>query len=172
MDDDDIEELDNSWIKEFKDIESDYDDFYKEKPSSVKLFFIYVDSSNNIESMQEESYLLDHKATIPKINLIHIIKNKQCLNDKIYRLISLMKFNITIEPEDVPKLLELSKESGSEYLTCEKNLNDIKFGDTVCILQDINALYFIFYADIKKRARDTKRILLSNKLHKTRRKRA
>jgi len=170
MDNED-EELDNSWVDEFKEKEEDYDDFYKEKPTSIKLFFLYVNESNKIDFFKEESYLLDDKATLPKLNLMHIIKNKKNLSDKHYRLISLMKFNITIEPQDISHMLELENEYGSVFLTSEKNIEDIKFEDTICILQDINALYFIFYLDEKKK-RDTKRIIFSKKIHKTRRKRA
>ena len=161
MDNED-EELDNSWVDDFKEKEEDYDDFYKEKPTSIKLFFLYINDSNNIESLKEESYLLDEKATLQKFNLMHIIKNKKKLSDKHYRLISLMKFNITIEPEDISNILELDNDYGSEFLTSEKNIEDIKFEDTICILQDINALYFIFYLDEKKK-RDTKRIIFSKR---------
>ena len=165
------EELDNSWIREFKEKEEEYDDFYKEKPSNIKLFFLYVNKSNDIEFLKEESYLLDDNATLPKFNLMHIIKNKKKISDKNYKLISLLKFNITINPEDVPQILDLDNEYGLNFLTCKNNIEDIKFEDSVCILQDINALYFVFYLDEKKK-KDTKRIIFSKNIHKTRRKRA
>ena len=55
MDDD---TLDDSWINAFKKLESDYDDFYKEAPTAAEMCFIYVNASNNVESVRKENFLL------------------------------------------------------------------------------------------------------------------
>ena len=165
-----MEDLDNSWIKEFKETELNYNQFYKEQPTSVKFFYIYINSSNDIESIKTENYALTN-AIISKNNLIYKIKTQQQIGEKKYKLISLLKFNITIEPKDIVQFINTPTTNNEEYLTHEKNLNDIKFQDTIRILQDINALYFILHESEKKN-RDTKRIIFKKKLRKTKRKRA
>jgi hypothetical protein len=164
------EELDNSWITEYKDAEKDYNDFYKEQPSSIKLFFIYVDKSNNISFIRKENYILNN-GYISRENLINLIRDNQMLIDSKYKLISLLKYNVTIAPEDIQDLNDMEPTFGNQFLNVETNLDTIKFEDTICILQDLNSLYFIYYPDIKPK-RDTKRVFINNNHRKTRRKRA
>ena len=134
-------ELDNSWITKFKEEEENYNDFYKEKPTSVKLYFMYVNRENLIEFIKTETILLNNEAKIEKNYLISIIKKNQICHNIKYKLLSLLKFNINIEPLEV---LDINT-SQNNYLTIEKYLHDIHFEDTVCIFQDINSLFFIFY---------------------------
>lgn len=164
------EELDNSWITEYKDAEKDYNDFYKEQPSSIKLFFIYVDKSNNISFIRKENYILNN-GYISRENLIILIRDNQMLGDSKYKLISLLKYNVTIAPEDIHDLNDMEPTFGNQFLNIETNLDTIKFEDTICILQDLNSLYFIYYPDIKPK-KDTKRVFINNNHRKTRRKRA
>ena len=42
-------ELDVKWLREFKEQEKDYNMFYKDKPTSVKLYFLYVNHYNVVE---------------------------------------------------------------------------------------------------------------------------
>ena len=41
------DELDVSWIELYKDLEKDFDDFYKEKPENIQMFFLYVNQNEN-----------------------------------------------------------------------------------------------------------------------------
>jgi len=134
-------ELDNSWITKFKEEEEKYNDFYKEKPTSVKLYFMYTNRENFIEFIKTETILLNNEAKIEKNYLISIIKKNQICHNIKYKLLSLLKFNINIEPLEVLNI----NTSQNNYLTIERYLHDIHFEDTVCIFQDINSLFFIFY---------------------------
>ena len=42
------EEIDNSWIEQFKEEDSEYNNFYKEKPTSVKLCFMYINKEKEL----------------------------------------------------------------------------------------------------------------------------
>ena len=170
MDDD---TLDDSWIKAFKKLESEYDDFYKEAPTAAEMCYIYVNARNNVESVKKENFLLNDSC-IPREDLITMIKNHQTVSGKKYKLISIAKYNITIAPQDVIHMLDMDDDAGEDYLTCEKYLNQIGFSDTVCVFQDVNALFFVFYEDRPKPKRrgDTRRIVFKTNTRKTKRKRA
>lgn len=68
-DDEDNElELDVSWIQMYKDLEKNYDDFYKEKPESIEMFFLYINQHSELETINTTTYILDLNASIPKDN--------------------------------------------------------------------------------------------------------
>ena len=141
-------EIDNKWLKEIKDNEKDYNDFYKEKPTSIKIYHLYVNRENQVDFSKTETYLLNttngKNATLHKDTLISIIKKNSSSNNIQYKLLSLLKFNLDIDPEDVISLA-IHKKDGSEYLSSESVLRDIVFNDTVCIFQDINSLFMVYH---------------------------
>ena len=48
-------EIDNKWLKEIKDNEKDYNDFYKEKPTSIKIYHLYVSRENQVVFSKTET---------------------------------------------------------------------------------------------------------------------
>ena len=68
------EELDNSWIEQFKEEDSEYNNFYKEKPTSVKLCFMYINKEKEVEFIKKETILLNNNSDIEKNDLISLIK--------------------------------------------------------------------------------------------------
>ena len=170
MDDD----IDDSWIKEFKKREDIYNDFYKEETNSIKLFFLYVNTSNTLESIKSDSLILEENGVVTKDQLVSLIKKNQRSNSIKYRLLSLIKFNIDVEPNDILTFIEEddSNSNSNSFTTSEKYLDDIKFQDTICMLQDLNSLFLVFYEDKHKRTQSTtKKIMFSSSMRKTRRKR-
>ena len=164
------EDIDTSWIEEYKDSEKEYDAFYKDKCTRVKLFFMYVNRENTIECIKKEDYTLQN-SSISRESLINIIKKTQLLNTCKYKLISLLKFNISLDPVDIEDILYAENDYGKEFLQIETNLNSIIFEDTITMFEDFNTIYFIYYPDVKPK-HETKRIFFEKKTHKTRRKRA
>jgi hypothetical protein len=151
MDDD----IDDSWIKEFKEKEDAYNDFYKEETRSIRLYFLYVNTSNTLESIKSDALFLEEKGVVTKDQLISIIKRNQHSNTVKYRLLSLLKFNIDIEPCDVLSFVDGTDKNSDGFTTSERYLDDIKFQDTICMLQDLNSLFFVFYEDHRKRPHST-----------------
>ena len=141
---DNIHEIDNSWIDKFKEEESEYNNFYKERPTSIKLYFMYVNKENIIEFIKTENVLLNNNANLEKNYLISLIKKNQINHNIKYKLLSLLKFNIDIEPIEVLSMSTNEYQEKTRYLSNERFLKDIHFNDTVCIFQDINSLFFIF----------------------------
>ena len=147
---DDDMNIDDKWLRDFKEQEKDYNDFYKEKPTSINLYFIYVNNQNVVEFFKNDKYLLNQEhiaksdnAILQKDVLLSIIKKNISLNGRNYKLISLLKFNLDVEPEDIINMT-LDKQNGSDYLSSEKEIKDIVFYDTICIFQDINSLFFVY----------------------------
>jgi len=152
-DNDSDNELDNEWINEFKKNEELYNDFYKEKVEQIKLFFLYTSSTNVLETIKKDSIVLDKDGILRKDIIISLIKNHQRYNSIKYRLLSLVRFNIDIEPDEINKFVyndDAIEHDPSRFITSEKYLNDIKYSNTISIFQDLNSLYFIFYEEKTK----------------------
>jgi len=155
MSDDDLSDIDidETWINEFKKNEELYDDFYKDKVEYIKLFYLYVSSTNCIESTKKDSIQLDNNGILKKNKIIALILQNQNFNSIKYKLLSLIRFNIDIEPENINEFVyntNTHTDKPSQFITSEKYLNDIKYSDTINIFQDLNCLYFIFYEEKPK----------------------
>lgn len=174
-DEDDELDLDVSWIEMYKDLEKNYDDFYKEKPENIEMIFLYINQESKLETINTTTYILDLNGSIPKNNLINIIKEHRYKNGKKYSLKNILKYNITLEPEDVIHMLSVDNKEGKAFLSQESYNRDICFADTVCILQNLNSLYFIFNETLSKSQRQeqqlTRKIKPIPATDKTRRKR-
>ena len=137
---------------------------YKAQNTHIEIFFLYI-GNNKIESVHKQRYSLDETALLKRNNVANIIRTHQYLNNTKYKLISLLRYNITLDKEDI----EYEKDY-SIYLREEKHIDDVHFDDTLNFLQDINALFLVFSRDYKSRdKRETKRIIFNNKIRKTRR---
>ena len=143
----------------------------KVKNTSVQIFYIYVGNSE-IESLHKEQQLLTENSELLKEDIVNLIKNHQHLDNKRYKLKSLLRYNINVEPSNVLHVLPHKEASFDPYLRNEKHLNTIKFEDTVYILQSMNAIFFVFSRDETKSSKqspaNTKRIIFNNTLRNSR----
>jgi hypothetical protein len=192
-DDDADIELDQTWIDNYKKEEELYTDFYKEAVTNIKLFLIYINSNNEVEKVANENVILPEKNTLKKDHLISLIKQNQTPNNcndsndsnssninnnNKYKLLSLLRFNIDIEPEEINNFIEANEQDNAlnRFLTQEKYINDIKYKDTINIFQDLNSLYIFFYKQPHQNQnknivpnKETKKIIKYNIKSKTRR---
>ena len=53
MDNDKIEDLDDSWINELEKIDNEYNNYYSEDLSFIKIHSIYINDNNEIEKTSE-----------------------------------------------------------------------------------------------------------------------
>lgn len=165
-------ELDCSWIDEFEQNELEYASFYKEQIYSIKINYIYVDKTNSIDNIHQETILVEN-GKLDKEKIIEIIKNNKKKGNVDYKLISILKYNITLEPEHIKDYL--NNDSNDEYLSKVDILQDIYFKDSINLFQDLNCLYIIFCDKTMRENRNkiTKRVILSltsGKRKKTKRK--
>lgn len=139
---DQSEMLNDSWIEEYEVSELNYSSFYKEKIETIKLNYIYVDDTNHVSCLNQESlFIVDGK--LDKEQIIDIIKNNRKKNNINYKLISILKSNITLEPEQIKTYID-DDEYNEDFLSKVDILQDIYFKDTIHLFQDLNGLYFIF----------------------------
>ena len=161
------DELNDDWINNFEENDKLYKDFYKDNLCYVNIDFIYINKNNEIEKIKQESFLLSEQNSITRDELIGLLKRNSIDNDKRYSLLSILKYNITLDSDDIKNFLltpDLSSYN-ERFLTINKHIDTIFFEKTINMFQDLNNLYFIFYEknnDVKKRDLKsvTKRIYL------------
>ena len=157
-------EIDNKWVRNLENIERKYDLFYKEKQDSIDIHSIFIKNKEIIRTSKDTLLLND--GLLNRDNLIYFIKNNRKLNNVTYKLDSIIKFNLTIDPEDV-----IDNNWGDSYLSQERKMTDIHFLDTITIFQDINSL-FILFTYPTNRNRNTKKVYITaSNNRKTRRRR-
>lgn len=143
---------------------------YKTQNTHIDVFFIYV-GNKEVESVHKTNESLNDHAILQKQDVANMVRSHQYLNNTKYKLISLLKYNITLDAEDISALANSeTNETHSAYLQSAKHIDDIQFDDTLDFLQETNALFFVYSRDYKARdKRETKRIMLNSKLRKTKR---
>lgn len=139
----DLETLDDEWIKKFDKIDKVYEDFYKSDLYYVNLCVIYVNQHNEIDKITNESLLFNKPNYISQEELIGILKKLSTMNDRRYSLLSILRYNITLNPEEVKDYLVNGE--NKDYLSIIKNIDTIKFDKTINMFHDLNDLIIVFY---------------------------
>jgi hypothetical protein len=112
---------------------------------------IYVNNSNEIEKIREEKLLLKTPGVLQKEELLSIIKHNSFSNQVKYSLLSILKFNISLEPIHLKTFLRNKNPAiGAPFLQSIKNLDTIKFEKSITMFHDINELLIIFHQKINK----------------------
>ena len=138
-------ELNDDWIKKFKQNDKLYQDFYKDDVYYVNIRFVYINRSNDIERIKQESYLMNTKNCISREEIIGMLKRNSSVYSKDFSIVSMLKYNITLDVEDVQHFLNNKYASNYEhFLTNVKHIDDITFDKTINSFQDLNELVFVF----------------------------
>jgi hypothetical protein len=137
-------ELNDDWIKRFEQIDNLYEHFYKDNLWYTNLKNIYVNRDNEIELIKTDTFLMSSPNYISREEVLQILKRGSVVNDRGYSLLSIIKYNVTLETDDVKKFL-CSKEDDYNFLKVVKNIDAIPFEKTINMFQDLTDLVFIFY---------------------------
>jgi hypothetical protein len=79
-------------------------------------------------------------------HILRIIKTHCIYDDIKYSVLSILKYNFTISPNDLKAFLKSNNPSiGSTYLTPIRNIDSILFEQTITLFHDINDLFIIFF---------------------------
>ena len=138
-----LDKLDDEWINDFEKTDKFYQDFYKDNLYFVNLKFIYVNRSNEIEKIMMESFLMSSPNYITREEILQILKKSTIVDERKYSLLSILKYNITLDADDINPFLNSNDERN--FLVPVKNIDAIPFEKTISILQDLNDLILIFY---------------------------
>jgi hypothetical protein len=177
MDNDDtIADLDISWIQDFEKIDNEYKNYYTEDISFIRIHSVYINKNNEIEKVREEKMLLKTLGILQKEELLSIIKHNAFSNEIKYSLLSILKFNINLEPIHLKTFLRnKNSDIGTQFLHSVKNIDSIKFDKSITMFHDINEIIIIFHQKIHKNGEEsknrTKKVFInSNSKKKTKKK--
>jgi len=147
--------LDTNWITAFEKSDTPYRDFYKKPLGTVRLFTLYVNKKNHLFHIKKTTVQLV-AGRLSRDRLVKILKRDMFHNQMKYRPISLLKYNISLGPEEV--LLYLKKDKDLDFLRVEKKIDDIVFEDSVALFHNINSLYLVFHESWRSWHNKTKKI--------------
>jgi hypothetical protein len=80
---------------------------------------------------------------ISREDILEILKRNSIDNERRYTLLSILKYNIMLENEDIKDFL--TNKINNNYLHVVKNIDAIRFEKTINMLHDLNDLILIFY---------------------------
>ena len=140
-----FEELDTSWLHEFEKIDKEYNTYYTEDLLFVRVNYVYVNTSQEITNLGEDKYIFKTPNILTKEDLIGLIKRNNIVNNKKYSLLSILKYNINIEPHNLKTFFRSkNKYIGQTYLQSVKHIDNIVFDKTISMFQDLNNIMIIF----------------------------
>jgi len=146
-----MDTLNDDWITNFENTDNLYKDFYKDNLFYTNIHFIYIDENNEIEKMKKETFLLSVPNYITREEIIRILKknNTNKNETKKYSLLSILKYNISLDTEEIIPFLKCDSEDleyyNNKFLTSLKNIDKIYFEKTISMFHDLNDLFFLFY---------------------------
>ncbi len=143
--------LDDGWINEFKNTDKLYKDFYKDDLYYINLRVIYINRENEIDKLKQESFLMTKPNYITREEIIEILKKNSIDNEKRYSLLSMLKYNIVLEPDNIN--MYLNNKIDHEYLSVITNIDTIVFDKSINMFHDLNDIILIFYeksSELKK----------------------
>jgi hypothetical protein len=145
-----VEELDNildsSWIDDFKRQDKEYERYYTDNIHKIKIHSIFININNDIIQIKEEKIKLKQPNYISREEIIGILK-KNCINKGLrYSVLSILKYNIDIEPLDVQFYLANNQlqQSDNIFLTSIKNIDAIPLKKSISMFEDLNDLLIVF----------------------------
>ena len=162
-----LEDLDDSWCSEYEEINKEYNSFYKENITFIRLTCIYIDKTNMIEKIKEEKIFLEKDNFLSRENIISIIKRNNIENNIKYYPLSIFKYNIDLDPIYLKTFL---KNKMNSYLTSQKTIDHIYFNPTIQMFHDLNNLFILFYQNTNKQNVTKKLFIKTNTRNKTLRK--
>jgi hypothetical protein len=134
--------LNDDWIHCFDKVDELYKDFYKDDIYYVDIKILYVNRNNAIEKIKNSSFLMSKPNCISREEVLEILKKSSLEDNRKYSLLSILKYNITLEPDDIKQYL---LEHSHNYLNVVKNIDAIFFEKTINMFQDLNDVILIFY---------------------------
>lgn len=171
-----FENLDNGWIKDFEKTFKLYEDFYKDDIYFTNIHYIYINKHNIIEKISEDRFLFSTPNLISREEILRILKKNTYYNNKQYTILSILKFVVNLEPEEIKDFLQNYNNynndidnnyisNNANFLQTIKNIDAIQFEKSINMFHDLNDLFFIFYEKTVSNTNNvTKKIYLKNNL--------
>lgn len=122
----------------------------------VNLTFVYINKINEICKINNDLYFFSPGNTIPKNDLIRLLRRHKNNDGTEYAIMTILKYNVT---NDVPVFAEI------------KTLDDVSFFSSEHYISDLNEVLFLFVDKTidKTNNNHTKRIFMHSISKNTRR---
>ena len=165
-----FKELDKKWLIDFENTDKLYQDYYKDDHHYTNIHYIYVNTNNEIEKIKQDFIYMLKPNFVFRDELIGLLKRNSIDNSIRYSLLSILKINITLDPNDLKGFLlnDNLDQYKDNFLSLNKNIDTIVFEKTITMFQDLNDILIIFYEEDKnsvnmsKPKTYTKKIYLNN----------
>ena len=144
--------LDEDWIQTFEKTDESYSLFYKEDNEILKVKYIYVDTTGQVQRVKRERIILTQPNVITNKELLDMIRFNQ---PKQYAMQFVMKYNVNVDPCDV-KYLFSQKINEERFITDITDFTqNVCFDKTIPMFQELNELsiYFVMRKQTSKRTR-------------------
>ena len=76
--------LNDDWINEFEKTDKLYQDFYKDDLYYINLKYVYINSNNEIEKINQETFLLSGSNKLTREEMLKILKRSRVVNNLNY----------------------------------------------------------------------------------------
>ena len=159
-------ELNCDWTDDFDKEEKFFDEFYKENVQNLQMFSYYVNKDKELFHIKKDILNIDD-GVLKKGDLIYHLGKNRIYDKKKFQLLSMLKYNINIEPVDIQFFL--NDPEINQFLNVQKHIDDIKWEDTITLFQDLNSIIFIYNEKVPS-FNTTKKIRIGKKRRKTKRK--
>jgi hypothetical protein len=136
-------ELNDDWIHHFEKTEKIYEDFYKDDLYYTNVKIMYINKNNEIEKIKHDTFLMTVSNYISREDILDILKRNAIDNDTRYKLLSILRYNITLESEDIKSFLQDSLQES--FLFTHKHIDAIQFEKSIHMFHDLNDVFFLFY---------------------------
>lgn len=141
--DNNIVDLDDSWITDFENELNDYKNYYVEDIFYIKLCCIYI-HDNEIKKVKEEKLYLKNVNQLTRDELIDVIKQNCIENNVKYSILYLLKYNIDLMPTHLKTFLKSNNTKQNRYLSSLSHISNVTFNPSISMFQKLNSLYIIF----------------------------
>ena len=148
-------------------VDDEYDAFYKDAVQAVRLIFLYINNNNELIYSKKCILPLENEV-ITKSQLLYLLKKNGVYNKVKYYPKHLFQYNIELNGEDVQDFLKSPEDYN--FMRAVQYLNGIYWRKTIKFFRPLNSLYIIMNERKKSSNAITKRIFLTTKKRKTRRK--
>jgi hypothetical protein len=121
---------------------------------------------NEIKQIKEEKIYMNKPNYLSRDEIIGILKKYSTINKKKYKVLSILKYNIDLEPGEIKYFLSNKKEYTNTFVNVIKNIDSIPWKKTISMFQDLNNLFIIFYEneDKSNKHANTKKIFLNRNI--------
>lgn len=133
--------------------------YVKKDLKELTLYFLYVSTDRKLLHVKNKKTQLQIPNSILKSQLSSIIKENNKYNNKLHKLVYLLKYNFNMDEKDLKNMENYC------FLDTIDVLDDISFHPTVEIMSDINSLYFV-YLDVGNKRKTRKNIVSLKKTAK------